>query len=248
MVTVRHAGSGDASGIARVKAAAWPEESLPDADYIACVMDGQEHVSQVAIDADGQVIGFVDGFVTLSQAGVSRWEVDLLAVHPDCRGRGIGRALVEANTAAGQAMGAAFARALIRVDNIGSQRVFARCGYRVDEAVCALYTSTQPSAISHQQENQIPPLCAEEEPQGGLYRPGGEDSLHLVPVTTFAYRGLWLEGSLGPDSFRAAQTICDHNGWDVAGAVIPAGQPETVRAAEAAGYAPVGLYQWWFFK
>ncbi len=238
MVIVRRAGPDDAPGIARVKAAAWPEESPPDPDHIACVLAQPEHAAHVALDGDGGVIGFVDGFVTLSQAGISRWEEDLLAVHPACQGRGIGRALVEANTAAGQELGVLFARALIRVDNVGSQRAFAHCGYCLDEAVCALYVSTQPSVVSHQQEKWSPRCYAEIGQRAG-------DAPFFISVTTFTYRGLWLEGGLGPDSFRAAQSIRDHYGWDVAGAVIPPGQLEAVRAAEAAGYTLVGPYQWW---
>ncbi len=229
MVIVRRASPADAPGIARVKAAAWPEESLPDPDHIARVLAQPEHAAHVALDGDGSVLGFVDGFVTLSPTDALRWEVDLLAVHPDCQGRGIGRALVEVSTAAGQEMGVSFARALIRVDNVGSQRAFARCGYRLDGAVCALYIS-QP-VVETRQAVSLPHI------------PTGE--AHFVSVTTFTYRGLWLEGGLGAEAFQAAQAIRDHNGWDVAGAVIPPAQPEAIRAAEAAGYTLVGPYQWW---
>jgi L-amino acid N-acyltransferase YncA len=168
----------------------------------------------------------VDGFATLSGAGVLRWEVDLLAVHPGYRGQGLGARLVRANTAAGRDAGAACVRALVHVENVASQRTFARCAYRREDALCNLYVL--PGAGLNLGV-QLPP------------------DAYLVPVNTFNYRGLWLEtGGFPSETGRRCYTSALLNGaWDLLGAVIPARQAERERLALAAGFTLVGQYQWW---
>jgi hypothetical protein len=70
-------------------------------------------------------------------------------------------------------------------------------------------------------------------------------SSFLIPVTTFNYRGLWLEGTLDYDAFTCASAIRSQYKLDVAGAVIPASQEKAITAAQQAGYVFVGDYQWW---
>ncbi len=222
---IRRATTDDAPKIALVKSLTWPDESV-DVAQIARSIREPGHATFVATSA-GAIVGFVDGFSTLSGAGVHRWEVDLLAVHPHYRGQGLGVRLVRTNTAAGRQRGVALARSLIHVENIASQRTFARCAYQLDDTLCELYVL--PSA-NVKQGVQLP-----------------SDS-HLVPVNTFNYRGLWLEmggspiGTLG----RCGAGELLNGAWDLLGAVIPAEQVENERLAQAAGFIHVGQYQWWF--
>ena len=218
---VRRAVPDDAPGIAAVKAAAWPGEASQAAS-IAAVIRQPGHATLVAVE-NGRVLGFVDGFLTHALAGVRRWEVDLLAVHPDHRRRGIGRALVTACTDAGRTAGAARARALIQLDNVGSQNTFARCGYQVNEAVCRLFVCTDGGA-----SGPPPPLDA-----------------HFIPVVTLNYRGLWIEGKLSAAGFEAARAARARFGLDLVGAAIPLAEAEALRAAQRARFRAVGDYQWW---
>lgn len=56
--------------------------------------------------------------MTYTLEGLARWEVDLLAVHPDFRGKGIAAQLVSPITKTGKARGANFARGLVEVENM----------------------------------------------------------------------------------------------------------------------------------
>jgi GNAT superfamily N-acetyltransferase len=175
---------------------------------------------------NGRVAGFVDGFLTLSADGVRRWEVDLLAVHPVYRNQGLASQLVMENSRAGFDMGADMARALIRLDNAGSQHTFIRCGYTCDQNEYALYVSLDTGC----ETGRLP------------------SDAYLIPVGTINYRGLWVEGHVSVDGLRYAQKIWARCDYDLVGAVIPVSQYAAVRSAEDAGFALAGVYQWWFLK
>ncbi len=211
----------DAAAIATLQAACWPGER-PDVARIARVVTGPDHATLIARIED-KPVGFVDGFLTLAADGARRWEVDLLAVDPAWRGRGVGRALIAACTAAGAAFAPLYARALIAVDNAASRRAFAAAGFVEQAAPCRLMIMTAGE-------------------DGGRAAP---PEAHLVPVQTLSYQGVWVEGALTPGAFAAAGDVRARFGWDVAGAVIPLGQAEALAAAEAAGYRAVGAYTWW---
>ena len=220
-MNIRHATPADAVALQAIKRAVWPEEDA-DLAAIAVALNQPDHQTQVAVAADGTVIGFADGFLTLAADESRRWEVDLLAVHPTHQRQGTGQALVAAVTAAGRDFGAVTARALIQVENRGSQKTFAYTGYSLKPTVCHLLINTD----GPDDQAPVPP------------------GAHLVPVITFNYRGLWIEGQRA-QAFGAGRAIRARHGWDVAGAVIPETAPAELRAAEAAGYANVGAYQWW---
>ncbi len=212
----------DAADIVRVKAATWADESVADTTYITGVIQQADHQTQVAVCQE-TMVGFVDGFVTHSAVGVPRWEVDLLAVHPDFRGRGIAARLVAANATAGQGRGTKIARALIQVDNAASQCTFKHCGFRLESDTCSLYVSSDA-------------VDGNSKPSTGL---------HIIPVEVLNYRGLWLEGGITFADFIFGQTERTRLNLDLVGAVIPQKADETIRACVDAGYSLVGRYQWW---
>ncbi len=209
--------------IAYVKRRVWEDEQA-DETYIARVIAEPDHVTHIAVE-DNTVVGFVDSFLTLSSEGMRRWEVDLLAVLPEHRGKGIASQLIAASTDAGHTMDAALMRALIAVDNVGSEKAFARCGYQTQDETCALYGSDGTA--------------------DNLPHP---NDLYLLPVTTFNYRGVWLEGKLSAEGFRKAQAVRARYQWDTAGAVIPLSQTQAVTAAQEAGYTFVAEYRWWHYR
>lgn len=215
----------DVPALVALKNLVWPEEAGSPAEITQAVLH-PDHDTQVIVDHSGQggVIGFVDSFFTYPSEG-PRWEVDLLAVHPAYRGRRLAEQLVRTSTAAGQRRGARTARGLIRLDNAASQRTFARCGYQVQPETCALYVCSGP---------QKEPI-ADDSPL-----PAG-----FLPVVTFGYQGLWLEGVLTPAAFARANAALASGCFDVAGAVIPRSQPEAIRAAENSGFHFIADYAWW---
>lgn len=221
---IRLAQQGDLAAILHVKQATWPEEAVNPV-YVADVLRDSGHVTHLAV-VDGGIAGFIDGFLTLAADGVRRWEADLLAVHPDYRNRGLAVRLVAENTRAGLEMGADMARALIRLDNTGSQRTFGRSGYICDQNECTMYVSPD-----------SPDSAVDLSP-----------NTYLVPVSTINYRGLWVEGELSTDSLRYAQQVREQHGYDLVGAVIPNNQREAVHAAIQSGFTLVGGYQWWLLK
>lgn len=220
-VEIRQARPNDGSRIAKVKVLVWPDEHIDCKHITEAILDAN-HETFVATKKH-EVIGFVDSFSTVSRQGVKRWEIDLLAVHPNHRGQRFGEHLVKASVDAGREAQAAIARALIRTENIASQKIFARCGYQKDSTVFNLYVSSndvkKQKRLSH--------------------------NLRVTPVQTFNYRGLWLEGNFTEDGFVAAQALRTSDGWDVVGAVIPAAQIGSNESAQGAGFMEVGQYQWW---
>ncbi len=211
---MRRATAGDAPEIASLIQAVWADHN-PDPAWIARVSLESNHATLVETNGD-DLIGFVDAFSTVAADGVLRWEVDLLGVHPEWRGRGIARRLVARVVEIGQEQGAQFARALVRVDNVASLRVFERCGFVAEPTVCRLYV-------------------ADAAPTAAIVAP---PDAYLIAVSTLTYSGVWVEGAQTDAALRSAQAVRARFGWDTAGAVIPADQPA------AAGCECVGDYRW----
>jgi len=220
-ISIRAAGVKDAPAIAALKGQVWPDEES-DAVQVARALSHPAHHASVAL-AGEEVIGFVDGFTTLSGEGVLRWEVDLLGVHPSMRCFGVGEKLARENLAHGRGQRAAHARALIHVENQASCRVFHRCGFEPIGGVDVLLISRNP-------------------PSGEMK---GKPGAHFVPVVTFNYSGAWLEPPFDEGVFLHARSVQHSAGWKIMGAVIPNEDLCLVNAAAAAGYIHAGRYRWW---
>jgi len=216
---LRKATTEDVAGIVRTKRAVWRDETA-DESIVATAVSDPCHATLVAL-SEGVVVGFVDGFLTVSPGREPRWEVDLLAVDQRFRRCGLGERLVRASTEAGRTMGATVARALVRFDNAPSQRLFARCGYRPQDVARCLFVSSDLTVAREYLRRR--------------------ENVHVIPVRTLNYRGLWLEDgqSGGPAG------IGTEGAWDLIGSVISLKDAGATRAVLAAGFTPIGRYRWW---
>lgn len=222
-IEIRLALPTDTSHIFAIKQAVWPSESPKNQAHIADVIALPDHATHLAF-VEGTPAGFVDGFMTYTPEGLPRWEVDLLAVHPDFRGKGIAAQLVALSTETGRARGANFARGLVEIENIGSQRTFARSGYTL--------------------ENQHHALMVGSELLMDILILPPENTL-LTPVQTINYLGIWVEGAYQKNSFLAGQVLCTQHAWDLTGAVIPTSDITAIKIAQELEFTLVGHYQWW---
>lgn len=223
---IRQATLEDVPQLVHLKQAVWQDEGSTAA-LIETALATPTHQAFVAL-VDDHAAGFVSCFMTESLAGEWRWEIDLLAVHADFRQRGLATRLVAEAADAGQKAGATTARALIAVDNIGSQRCFAQNGFRVDGAALSLFVSGyQPDDVVSQRKAKVP------------------DDAHLVYVNTFNYRGIWVEGLLSLPALVAAQAECAVRTLDVVGALILDEDEHSATIARENGFECVGPFQQW---
>jgi GNAT superfamily N-acetyltransferase len=225
MLKIRQADLTDIPHIAAVKSLVWSDETN-DPSRIAASLTLPDHFTTVAFE-DDQPAGFADGFPTLDVNGVMRWELNLLAVHPAFRGRGLAPRLIQENIQCGLALNPKTSRALIRVGNIASERSFIRCGYTPENFVSGLYVwSSDDNA----------PIAA------------APHHSHLICVDTLSYKGVWVEGEFSPAGFEAAQSECRTQNGQIAGAIIPLHQTDAVQAAQNAGYKWVENYRFWWLN
>jgi ribosomal protein S18 acetylase RimI-like enzyme len=116
----------DVMGLLEVERATFNESPYGAEDVRAMLSTGPQR-AWLAIARD-KVVGFVIAFPTHGLSG-GRWEIDVLAVHPHCSGRGLGTRLIR--TAAAHGVGVARrARAVVATDNPASARAFTRAGFR----------------------------------------------------------------------------------------------------------------------
>ncbi len=220
---IRMASMIDVAEIGRIKVTVWPDNSA-NTYKIANILNDPTHSTMVFVFED-QVVGFVDGFLTTSIEGMKRWELDLLAVHPNFQRRGIASALITANTEVGKSMGAEIARGLVAVDNIGSQKAFAKAGYETDNLICELMIASE---INQREElNEV------------------DNDTMIIPVKTMIYNGLWVEGKRSKIGFGRALNQVVNSDTELAGAVVPADDIQMIDDVQSMGFEKIGRYQWW---
>ena len=128
-------GLDDARGILAVDRATFNDCPYSPGQVVRLLAAGEQR-AWVA-EVDGRVVGFVAAFPTRTLQAEG-WEVDLLAVHPAHRGRGIGTALIEAAVEGASGRGATRARAAVAVKNRASRRAFGAAGFRARPGTCHL--------------------------------------------------------------------------------------------------------------
>jgi ribosomal protein S18 acetylase RimI-like enzyme len=230
VITIRRADPADIAGIAEVVREIWDQEILPGVCQVQ--IDGDASALLVAVEErpPARVVGFVSAFVTIDPRDGRRWEVDLLAVRQDLQGQGLGTRLIVEAGQEGEATGTSSARALIRVENVASQRAFEKAGFTTDGQVHRLWLwMPEPGPIP-----QAPPRLPA-----------------LLPVDTLTYRGLWIEGLTAASpgqqhaAIRAARAMVARDQRRNVGALIPAAE-EQLLAPDLRGQAEIhGDYTWY---
>jgi ribosomal protein S18 acetylase RimI-like enzyme len=184
------------------------------------IIDGN-HCTWVAETVESkEIVGFVDSFMTIAQDGTRRLELDLIAVHPDFAGQGIGKQLIQVFTENIQA--ADIIRALVAVNNTAMQRVMTTTGYQLEAQSQSLYISSESSKEASETVET-----------------------HLIAVETFTYSGIWLEGEITLEAIHAAQYQRQKFDFDIVGAVISNANIEAIQLIQSAGFEHVKDFQWW---
>lgn len=220
MPTIRQAAQGDFAVIAQIIADSYDERIEPGAKHL------QSNLVLVA-EMDGAVVGFAASFLTRSAVGESRFELDLLAVDPAARGRGVGFALVARCIQAACKNGADSLRALVRADNLAMSRICARA-------------DLQRSARPHQL------YIANAEPMIALAT--AAHAAHLVAVDTLTYRGIWLEGELSQAAIDQAHQRARAENRSRIGALVPAVDEQAAALLTQNGFISVGAFFWWSLR
>lgn len=229
---IRPAVLSDAVSLHEIIALTWGEGETLNPAALEKAVAGQEASLYVAIE-DGLVVGFVSSFLTSSSTGVRRWEVDLLAVLPRYQRQGIGRRLIGATWPDLGRFAASFARALIAVDNTGSQRAFEWAWYHSDQIEQILYLWS--------------PRRWEGDQEAAVTGP------HLIPVNALNYQGIWIEAfdprkhdpAAQAGIIGSARRMAARLGYDRVGLVLPVNQVEALAPEVMADAERVGRYAWW---
>ena len=241
----------EAQGLLAVEKVVFDESPYTAEEVQAMLTDGPQR-AWLAL-AGEEVVGFTIAFVAHSLHG-SRWEIDLLAVHPRWQGRGLGRRLIRAAAAHGATL-ARRARALVADDNGASARAFAAVGFRrAAEADHLLVYRTDQQAPPPLADPAVRVWAVAEEPQRGWAlllaaqgdRPVGY--VELLRVETLLYRGVWLESwraetaAAGAALVRAALARAVDEGRQEVGAVVPDRDRAWQETLLDAGFGSLGRF------
>ena len=179
MLDIQLARPDDAQAIHLILQETWGESLLFDVfmDHIS----SPEHQVFVAVEA-GEIVGFLSAFLVSSTT--PRWEIDLIIVHSANQGKGIGTSLIEEALAYGSNLGTRSAKASIRIDNYASQHAFSKVGFTTDAQVRSLFIW---DPLACKSTTNVP------------------ETVHLIPVDTLMYRGLWIEGFMEPQLSQQVQ-------------------------------------------
>jgi len=221
--SIRRAAPGDAPGIAAIHRLAWPREEM-DPARVGRVLAEREGATFVAAGPGG-IVGFIDSFPTRDPAGGIRWELDLMAVHPDHRGGGLGGRLVRAAVRVGLEWGASPVRGLVRVENLASRRMLTWCAFRPEPIERCLMVADPGTAGSPARAYAA--------------------ACRVIPVRTLTYRGWWLEPRAHP-----SRPGPDAEGPDpeIIGMVVAREDRAARESARAAGFRVAGRFHWWHLR
>jgi len=200
-----------AEGILRVE-----QQSLADSPYsaneILDVMRRPEHLTYVAL-CDARIVGFCSSFVTLSQQG-AQLELDMLAVFPEHRCRGLGTRLLSQSMADAQSRNVGRFHGVVAGANVASKRTFVRAGlapanplsdmlvYQIRGAMPVDLPSGATPEVHGDDECPLPAsggqLFGARGPNRRLVQVMSErgNTIALAEcqfVYTFSYQGVWVE-------------------------------------------------------
>ncbi|MEL6405143.1 MAG: N-acetyltransferase [Chloroflexota bacterium] len=190
-------------------------------ENIARIIEEKQHTTYISLSPAGQVAGFVDTFQTKAQDNTSRHEIDLLAVHPDHRRNGIARKLVQASL---RASNSDMSRALVASDNKPMQNNLHKLGFQQSK-LHALYTASTSATLV-----------------------ATSTDAHLIPVDTFTYNGIWLEGNITPQAINAALYQRTQQQRDVVGVVIATDNIDAINNLQIAKFERINTYHWWHIQ
>ena len=180
----------------------------------------------VVAASSNRVVGFADCFLTVSQDDDIRLELDLLAVHPEARGKGIGRELVHAGIKQAKRLNAASIRALVAVDNHAMQGLCAALGFRPSPDNSALFVIAPHPTSPH---------------------PNHAKSV-LIPVETLTYDGIWIEGDIDQTAIDNELSIAHARKLATVGAVVSSQDAAAQSLFRTNGFDCLGKYDWWTFN
>lgn len=129
---IRRAEPHDLARIVEIEGLCFPEETAFPAGMFAYLI--RYSVALVACEDDGRVVGFVMGY-TSGKVGA----VYTLDVHPSCRRKGIGLALLLALEKRLRALGAQAIRLEAALENPEAMRLYRRAGYSERELIRNYY-------------------------------------------------------------------------------------------------------------
>ena len=229
MSDIRLARPDDAQAIHLILQETWGESLL--SDVFINHISSPEHQVFVAVDGD-EIAGFLSAF--LVPKPTPRWEIDLIIVRSTSQEKGIGASLIEEALAYGSHLGARWAKASIRIDNYASQRTFSKAGFATDAQVRRLFLW---DPLACQSATNI------------------LETVHLIPVDTLTYRGLWIEGFIEPqlsskeqhNVIRAARNCILHENRLNTGLFIPDSFKHTAAPDLLTSATNFGQYHWWHY-
>lgn len=130
---IRRARLADLPGLTALEAL-FPTDRLSRASFRRLIARGRAEVLVYA--DDGAILG---NAVVLYRARSRAARLYSLAVHPDRRGRGIGRALLAAAERATAVKGCLAMSLEVRPDNTAARQLYLKCGYAVVETLADFY-------------------------------------------------------------------------------------------------------------
>jgi hypothetical protein len=114
----------------------------------------------------------------------------------------------------------------VAVDNNPMHRAISRCGYTRQDNVCGLFISH--SQIKH---SQIDKAISE--------------TAHIMPIRTFTYSGVWLEGDISKEAVLAAKNTQTAENLMLTGVIHPLNNTAACDLLIESGFINIGHYQWW---
>jgi len=221
---IRRATPHDIKSIAEIIRLAF--DDIVDIERVSQLLTFSHNFVYVAVQL-GTVVGFVENFVTVSQDKQIRLELDLLAVHPNARGQGIGKKLIEASIMLSMQLGVDCLRALIATENRVMQGACQRMNLIPSKSEFSLYVKSP--------EKIVQPII--EAP-----------AAHLIRVETLTYKGIWLEGHITESVVNNAHLIGLANQCDILGTVVDKTDTATINLLTKKQFIHINDYRRWIFN